>query len=95
MAEAVAAAPLPRVADRESADALVQSVSDAMQARFNKPQPMNAVEDIQTYQAVADAHARGLKQLADAFAPLYAAMPATQQKVADKLFGQQAARRTR
>lgn len=83
---------------RPVATAIVDSASavgDAMQARFNKPQPMTAIEDIQTYQAVADAHARGLKQLASAFAPLYAAMPATQQKAADKLFGAQMARRTR
>ena len=69
------------------------AVGDAMQARSNKPQPMSAVEDIQTYQAVADAHAKGLRQLASAFGPLYAAMPATQQKAADKLFGAQMARR--
>ena len=69
------------------------AVGDAMQARFNKPQPMSAIEDIQTYQAVADAHAKGLKQLADAFGPLYAAMPESQQKAADKLFGAQVARR--
>ena len=83
---------------RPVANAMVDSASavgDAMQARFNKPQPMSAVEDIQTYQAVADAHARGLKQLADAFAPLYAAMPPAQQKAADKLFGAQVARRTK
>jgi len=83
---------------RPVANAMTDSASavgDAMQARFNKPQPMSAVEDIQTYQAVADAHARGLKQLAIAFAPLYAAMPAPQQKAADKLFGAQVARRAR
>ncbi len=83
---------------RPVATAMMDSASgvgDAMQARFNKPQPMSAIEDIQTYQAVADAHARGLKQLADAFGPLYAAMPATQQKAADKLFGVQMVRRTR
>ena len=83
---------------RPVATAMVDSagaVGDAMQARFKKPQPMSAVEDIQTYQAVADAHAKGLRQLADAFAPLYAAMPAVQQKAADKLFGLQIARRTK
>jgi protein CpxP len=83
---------------RPVANVMVDSagaLGDAMQARFNKPQPMSAVEDIQTYQAVADAHARGLKQLADAFAPLYAAMPAPQQKAADKLFGTQMARRAK
>ncbi|MGI4940719.1 MAG: Spy/CpxP family protein refolding chaperone [Janthinobacterium lividum] len=83
---------------RPVATAMVDSASgvgDAMQARFNKPQPMSAIDDIRTYQAVANAHAKGLMQLADAFAPLYAAMPPAQQKAADKLFGTQMARRTK
>lgn len=83
---------------RPVAAAMVDSagaVGNAMQARFIKPQPMSAVDDIRTYQAVADAHAKGLMQLADAFAPLYAAMPAAQQKAADKLFGAQVARRAK
>jgi len=36
-----------------------------------------------------------LKQLAAAFAPLYAAMPAPRQKAADKVFGTQMVRRVK
>ncbi len=50
-------------------------------------QPMTALDDILSYEAVA-AHASGLKTLAAAFAPLYSAMPPAQQKTADLMFGQ-------
>jgi len=83
---------------RPVADAMADSagaVGDAMPARFNKLRPMSAVEDIQIYQAVADAHVRELKQLADAVAPLYAAMPAPQQKAVYKVFGTPVVRRAK
>jgi len=60
----------------------------AMQARRDMAQPMAALDDILSYEAVAAAHASGLKTLAAAFAPLYTAMPLAQQKTADTVFGQ-------
>ncbi len=48
---------------------------------------MSAVDDLKSYQAIVQAHADGLKNLVDAFQPLYDAMPADQQKNADKVFG--------
>ncbi len=58
----------------------------AMQARQDKMPSMNAVDDIQSYGAVAEAHATGLKNLAAAFAPLYAAMSPPQQQNANTVF---------
>jgi hypothetical protein len=47
---------------------------------------MNAVDDIESFYAVTEAHAEGLKKFADAFSPLYAAMSPEQQKTADAVF---------
>ena len=63
-----------------------KALTDAMQARQDKMPTMNAVDDIQSYGAVAEAHATGLKSLAAAFAPLYAAMPPAQQQNANVVF---------
>ena len=63
------------------------AVDDAVQARIQKAGSMNAVDDLLSYQAIVVAHAEGLKKLAVAFAPLYAAMPEAQQRNADAVFG--------
>jgi hypothetical protein len=67
-----------------------KAIATAMQARADKGQTMNAVDDIVSYGAIATAHADGLKHLAAAFAPLYAAMPPAQQQNADMVFGHRA-----
>jgi protein CpxP len=54
--------------------------------RTTPPQNMTAVEDLKTYQKVAQAHVDGLKNLIASFGTLYDAMPADQQKIADGLF---------
>ena len=46
----------------------------------------SAVDSLSAYAEIAQAHADGVKQLAVAFAALYAAMPADQQRVADTVF---------
>ena len=67
-----------------------KSLTAAMQVRQDKMPTMNAVDDIQSYGAVAEAHAAGLKSLAAAFAPLYAAMPPAQQQNANAVFANKA-----
>ena len=47
---------------------------------------MTAIDDLQSYEAIVDAHAQGIKKLAIAFKPLYASMPEAQQKNADLVF---------
>ena len=49
-----------------------------------------AVEDLNAYEAIARSHADGVKKLSEAFAPLYASMPADQKKVADSVFAERA-----
>ena len=46
----------------------------------------NALEDLQTYQKFAQAHADGLQKLTSAFATLYNAMTPEQKANADKVF---------
>jgi periplasmic protein CpxP/Spy len=50
------------------------------------PASMTAVDDLNTYQEFAQAHADGLKNLTAAFTALYDSMPATQKKNADQVF---------
>jgi hypothetical protein len=45
-----------------------------------------AIDNLNSYGDIAQAHADGVKKLAAAFAPLYASMPADQKKVADTVF---------
>jgi hypothetical protein len=54
--------------------------------RTSPPQNMNAVEDLKTYQAFAQAHVDGLKNLTSAFSTLYDGMPDAQKKIADQVF---------
>ena len=54
--------------------------------RTTPPQSMTAVDDLKTYQQVAQAHVDGLKNLIASFDTLYDAMPTAQQKIADGIF---------
>jgi hypothetical protein len=47
-----------------------------------------AIDDLNSYADIAQAHADGIKKLATAFSALYAAMPDDQKKVADQVFSQ-------
>lgn len=49
---------------------------------------MSAVEDLQSYERIADEHADGLKRLVPAFQALYVKMSPAQQKNADHVFGE-------
>jgi protein CpxP len=54
--------------------------------RTTPPQNMTAVDDLKTYERVAQAHVDGLKNLIASFTKLYDAMPDAQKKVADTVF---------
>ncbi len=47
-----------------------------------------ALDNLNSYGDIAQAHADGVKKLAAAFSPLYASMPDDQKKVADDVFAQ-------
>lgn len=57
------------------------------------PQSMNAVQNLQNYQQIADAHAAGIDHLVPAFQALYNEMSPSQKKTADTLFNQRLAQR--
>jgi hypothetical protein len=67
---------------RDSAHA----VGDLVKERQAKSVRMTAVDDLHSYEAIADAHADGLKKLIPAFETLYASMSDDQKKVADTMF---------
>jgi protein CpxP len=50
-------------------------------------EPANAVEDLKSYETIADAHADGLKKLIPVFTSFYNNLSAEQQTRADSLFG--------
>jgi protein CpxP len=54
--------------------------------RTEKAGTQNAVADLKSYSAIAEAHADGLRKFIPAFEPLYASMSDAQKKDADTLF---------
>ena len=56
------------------------------QARFEKSTKMTAVDDLQSYSEIAEAHAAGMKKFTPVFAELYNSMSDSQKKDADALF---------
>lgn len=68
---------------RENSTAMEKLVA-AKKAQM--PDKMTAMDDLQTYQAFAQAHVEGLQKLTAAFSTLYNAMPADQKVVADEVF---------
>lgn len=50
----------------------------------------SAVDDLNAYADIAQAHADSVKKLSAVFAPLYASMPDDQKKLADEVFTQRA-----
>ncbi len=50
----------------------------------------SAVDDLNAYGDLVQAHADGVKKLSAVFSPLYASMPDDQKRVADDVFGQRA-----
>ena len=67
---------------RDNAQAIVALIAE----RREKAATMTAVDDLRSYQEVAEAHASGVAKLASAFQALYAVMPPEQQKNADAVF---------
>jgi protein CpxP len=63
-----------------------QAVDAVLKERSENLHAMNAVEDLRSYEKLADAHADGLKKLVPAFEALYNTMSADQKKTADLAF---------
>jgi protein CpxP len=63
-----------------------KEMSEAIEKREAAKQTTSALDDLKAYQAVAQAHADGLKALVPAFENLYGALSDTQKVEADELF---------
>jgi periplasmic protein CpxP/Spy len=64
-----------------------ETVDTVLKERSENLHAMNAVDDLRSYQKLADAHANGLKKLVPAFEALYNTMSDEQKKNADAEFG--------
>ena len=63
-----------------------QAVDAVLKERAENLHAMNAVEDLRSYEKLADAHADGLRKLVPAFEALYNSMSDDQKKTADAVF---------
>jgi hypothetical protein len=63
-----------------------QAVGTLISARAKKEKGMSAVDNLKSYEAIAQAHLDGIQELLPAFEALYADMPAAQKKLADTVF---------
>jgi Skp family chaperone for outer membrane proteins len=71
------------------ADVMRGNASDmqaAMQEREQQYPQMNALQNMESYQKLAETHAEHLQKLVSAFETLYNALPDPQKKVADQVF---------
>jgi hypothetical protein len=70
---------------RDDAKAMQATIDERRSARAT----MTAVDDLRSYQKVAETHVQGLQKLIPAFQKLYDSMSPDQKKNADTVFGQQ------
>jgi len=63
-----------------------KTMHQLVEERASNLKTMSAVDDLQSYQAIADAHAAGVRALIPAFQTLYASMDDAQKKNADAVF---------
>lgn len=63
-----------------------KAVEAAAKTRQEKLATMSALDNLRSFQQLAQTHADGLNKLSDTFAPLYAAMSDEQKKNADAVF---------
>jgi periplasmic protein CpxP/Spy len=78
------------------ADVMRENARDMDQAfiqRSQQFQSMNALQNMQSYEQIAEAHAQHLQKLVPAFEDLYNAMPEQQKRIADQVFRENAEQR--
>lgn len=63
-----------------------KTIDDLIQLRHDNAQQQTAVENLQSWNEIAQANAEGSKAMLDAFSALYADMPDPQKKLADAAF---------
>ena len=63
-----------------------KAIEDLIKQRDQNIKTMNAMDDLRSYQALAEAHSEGLKKLVTVFGALYDGMSDDQKKTADTVF---------
>jgi periplasmic protein CpxP/Spy len=63
-----------------------RDMDQAFMQRAQQYPTMTAMQNMQSYEQIADAHAQHLQKLVPAFANLYNAMPEQQKRLADQVF---------
>ncbi|SDC85335.1 LTXXQ motif family protein [Paraburkholderia lycopersici] len=63
-----------------------KTIDGLLEQRHDNARKQTAVENLQSWNDIAQAHAEGSKALLDAFSALYADMPASQKQLADAAF---------
>jgi len=63
------------------------NIHELIKSRHQNPESMTAIDDLQSYQKIAQAHADGLQKMTDSFQTLYNDMSDAQKKNADEVFG--------
>jgi Spy/CpxP family protein refolding chaperone len=63
------------------------AIGQLMKQRYENRKTMNAIDDLQSYEAIAEAHVEGLKKMIPVFQALYTDMADDQKKDADEAFG--------
>ena len=63
-----------------------RDMDQAFMQRAQQYSTMNAVQNMQSYEQIAEAHARHLQKLVPAFDNLYNTMPEQQKKLTDQVF---------
>jgi hypothetical protein len=63
-----------------------KDVDRAIDKRLANAANATAIDDLNSYADIVQAHASGIKKLASAFSDLYSSMPDDQKKVADEVF---------
>jgi periplasmic protein CpxP/Spy len=71
-----------------------RNIDELSQKRTTDRSKMSAVDNLRSYQAIADAHADEMNKLVPAFSALYDKMSDAQKKNADMVFNHRQARRT-
>jgi periplasmic protein CpxP/Spy len=69
------------------------AIDEAAERRAERLPTMNAVEDLKSYEELAEQHVERLRKLIPAFSALYDTMPPHQKELADRVFRGRAARR--
>ncbi|MHB8743838.1 MAG: Spy/CpxP family protein refolding chaperone [Sulfuricaulis sp.] len=63
-----------------------KKMDELTSVRMANAKTANAIDDLESYGVIAEAHADGIKRFSTVFATLYASMPEAQKAETDKLF---------